>query len=135
LGVAGSNPAFEHSENNVLPGLDEMLETITPARRGNTLDPEVRNPAPSRAGRGHIVPRESPWLGSRIRPPPPCIPGRLFKASLKRFVGSSAQKCLHHPFSVSILEASHFRAGGHGPGGATEISLPTLGGSIIVVLT
>jgi len=46
LGVAGVNPAFEHTENNVPPGPDEMLETITPTRRGNTLDPEVRNPAP-----------------------------------------------------------------------------------------
>jgi hypothetical protein len=46
LGVAGSNPAFEHPENNVPPGPDEMLlETITPHQRGNTLDPEVRNPA------------------------------------------------------------------------------------------
>jgi hypothetical protein len=33
-------------EYNLLPGLDEMiLETITPSARGNTLDPEVRNPA------------------------------------------------------------------------------------------
>jgi hypothetical protein len=32
-------------EYNLLPGLDEMiLETITPSARGNTLDPEVRNP-------------------------------------------------------------------------------------------
>ncbi|MFZ8788117.1 MAG: hypothetical protein ACO2OZ_00415 [Acidilobaceae archaeon] len=46
MGVAGSNPAFECSEHRVPPGLDEMLlETITPTRRGNTLDPEVRNPA------------------------------------------------------------------------------------------
>jgi hypothetical protein len=45
LGVAGWNPAFEHPEHNVPPSPDEMLETITPARRGNTLDPEVRNPA------------------------------------------------------------------------------------------
>jgi len=56
LGVAGVSPAFENTEHSVPPGLDEMmLETITPARRGNTLDPEVRNPAPSRAGRGHIL--------------------------------------------------------------------------------
>jgi hypothetical protein len=34
-----------------------MLETITPHQRGNTLDPEVRNPA-FRAGRGHEVERE-----------------------------------------------------------------------------
>ena len=53
MGVAGSNPALEYPENNVPPGPDEMLETITPHQRGNTLDPEVRNPAPSRAGRGH----------------------------------------------------------------------------------
>ncbi len=45
LGVAGSNPAFKHSEHSVPPGPDEILETITPTRRGNTLDPEVRNPA------------------------------------------------------------------------------------------
>jgi len=32
-------------EYNLLPGLDEMFETITPSARGNTLDPEVRNPA------------------------------------------------------------------------------------------
>ena len=45
------NPAFEHSEHNVPPDLDEMmLETITPTRRGNTLDPEVRNPALKRRG-------------------------------------------------------------------------------------
>jgi hypothetical protein len=46
LGVAGSNPAFEHTEHNVPPSPDEMiLETITPHQRGNTLDPEVRNSA------------------------------------------------------------------------------------------
>jgi hypothetical protein len=46
LGVAGLSPAFEHPEHNVPPSPDEMiLETITPTRRGNTLDPEVRNPA------------------------------------------------------------------------------------------
>jgi len=44
------NPAFEHSENRVPLGLDEMLETITPHQRGNTLDPEVRNPALKRRG-------------------------------------------------------------------------------------
>jgi len=54
LGVAGSNPALEYPENNVPPGPDEMFKTITPVRRGNTLDPEVRNPA-FRAGRGHRV--------------------------------------------------------------------------------
>jgi hypothetical protein len=54
LGVAGSNPALEYPENNVPPGPDEMLETITPHQRGNTLDPEVRNPA-FRAGRGHAL--------------------------------------------------------------------------------
>ncbi|MFZ8788490.1 MAG: hypothetical protein ACO2OZ_02345 [Acidilobaceae archaeon] len=52
LGVAGVSPAFEHSEHNVPSGLDEMmLETITPARRANTLDPEVRNP-PFKGGEG-----------------------------------------------------------------------------------
>jgi len=71
-------------------------------------------------------------LGCDLLPP---HPQEAFKASLKRFVESSAQKCLHHPFSVSILGALHFRAGGHGLSGATEISLPTLGGSIIVALT
>ncbi len=46
MGVAGLNPAFEHTEHNVPPSPDEIiLETITPTRRGNTLDPEVRNPA------------------------------------------------------------------------------------------
>jgi len=51
LRVAGPKPALEY---NLLPGLDEMiLETITPSARGNTLDPEVRNPAFQRAGRGH----------------------------------------------------------------------------------
>jgi len=56
LGVAGSNPAFEHLEHNVPPSPDEIiLETITPHQRGNTQDPEVRNPAPSRAGRGHFI--------------------------------------------------------------------------------
>jgi hypothetical protein len=50
-GLRGLNPAFEHSEHNVPPDLDEMmLETITPTRRGNTLDPEVRNPALKRRG-------------------------------------------------------------------------------------
>jgi predicted nucleic acid-binding protein len=53
LGVAGSNPDFEHPEHNVPPGPDEMLETITPTRRGNTLDPEVRNPALK--GRGGVI--------------------------------------------------------------------------------
>jgi hypothetical protein len=54
LGVAGVSPAFEYSEHNVPPGLDEMmLETITPARRANTLDPEVRNPALQ--GRGGVI--------------------------------------------------------------------------------
>ena len=48
--MRGRNPAFEHSENRVPPGLDEMLETITPHQRGNTLDPEVRNPALKRRG-------------------------------------------------------------------------------------
>ena len=57
MGVAGSNPALEYPESNVPPGPDEMLETITPHQRGNTLDPEVRNPA-FRAGRGHEVERE-----------------------------------------------------------------------------
>jgi hypothetical protein len=51
LGVAGWNPAFKHSEHRVPPGPDEMLETITPTRRGNTLDPEVRNP-PFKGGEG-----------------------------------------------------------------------------------
>jgi len=51
LRVAGPKPALEY---NLLPGLDEMiLETIIPSARGNTLDPEVRNPAFQRAGRGH----------------------------------------------------------------------------------
>jgi hypothetical protein len=53
LGVAGSNPAFEHPEHNVPPSPDEMLETITPTRRGNTLDPEVRNSALQ--GRGGVI--------------------------------------------------------------------------------
>jgi len=53
LGVAESNPAFEHPENNVPPGLDEMCETITPHQRGNTRDPEVRNPA--LLGRGGVI--------------------------------------------------------------------------------
>jgi hypothetical protein len=39
--------ALEHS---VPPSPDEILETITPTRRGNTLDPEVRNPALQRRG-------------------------------------------------------------------------------------
>jgi hypothetical protein len=48
------NPAFKHSEHRIPPGLDEMiLETITPTRRGNTLDPEVRNPALQ--GRGGVI--------------------------------------------------------------------------------
>jgi hypothetical protein len=54
LGVAGISPAFENTEHSVPPGPDEMiLETITPARRGNTLDPEVRNPALQ--GRGGVI--------------------------------------------------------------------------------
>jgi hypothetical protein len=53
LGVAGSNPALEHSEHNVPPSPDEMFETITPTRRANTLDPEVRNPALK--GRGGVI--------------------------------------------------------------------------------
>ena len=48
--VAGLNPAFEYSENNVPPGLDEMLEIIILHRRGDTLDPEVQNPALQRRG-------------------------------------------------------------------------------------
>jgi len=53
-GFRGLNPAFKHSGHRVPPGLDEMmLETITPARRGNTLDPEVRNPALQ--GRGGVI--------------------------------------------------------------------------------
>ena len=48
------SPAFEYSEHNVPPSPDEIiLETITPARRGNTLDPEVRNPALQ--GRGGVI--------------------------------------------------------------------------------
>jgi uncharacterized protein YoaH (UPF0181 family) len=38
-------------EHNVPPSPDEMRETITPTRRGNTLDPEVRKPRSSKAGR------------------------------------------------------------------------------------
>jgi hypothetical protein len=53
LGVAGSKPAFEYTEHSVPPGPDEMLEIITPTRRGNTLDPEVRNPALQ--GRGGVI--------------------------------------------------------------------------------
>ncbi len=53
MGVAGSNPAFKHSEHSVPPSPDEMFETITPTRRGNTLDPEVRNPALQ--GRGGVI--------------------------------------------------------------------------------
>jgi hypothetical protein len=53
LGVAGSNPAFKHSEHSVPPSPDEMFETITPTRRANTLDPEVRNPALK--GRGGVI--------------------------------------------------------------------------------
>ncbi len=45
MGVAGSNPALEHPEHNVPLSPDEMCETITPTQRGNTLDPEIRNPA------------------------------------------------------------------------------------------
>ena len=45
LGVAGLNPAFEHTKHNVPPSPDEMFKTITPHQRGNTLGPEVRNPA------------------------------------------------------------------------------------------
>jgi len=55
LGVAGWNSAFGYSENRVPPGPDEMFETITPTRRGNTLDPEVRNPALK--GRGGVITR------------------------------------------------------------------------------
>jgi hypothetical protein len=51
LAVAGWNPALEHPEHRVPPGPDEMCETITPTRRGNTLDPEVRNP-PFKGGEG-----------------------------------------------------------------------------------
>ncbi len=59
LGVAGVGPAFEYSEHNVPPGPDEMLlETITPTQRGNTLDPEVRNPALQ--GRGGVIDTISP---------------------------------------------------------------------------
>jgi len=47
------SPAFENTEHNVPPGPDEMCEIITPARRGNTLDPEVRNPALQ--GRGGVM--------------------------------------------------------------------------------
>jgi len=53
LGVAGPNPAFKHSEHSVPPSPDEMFETITPTRRANTLDPEVRNPALK--GRGGVI--------------------------------------------------------------------------------
>jgi hypothetical protein len=53
LGVAGSNPAFKHSEHSVPPSPDEMFKTITPTRRGNTLDPEIRNSALQ--GRGGVM--------------------------------------------------------------------------------
>ncbi len=53
MGVAGSKPAFEYTEHRVPPGPDEALEIITPTRRGNTLDPEVRNPALQ--GRGGVI--------------------------------------------------------------------------------
>ncbi len=38
-------PPFDHMKHSVPPGLDEVLETVTRTRRGNTIDPEVRNPA------------------------------------------------------------------------------------------
>jgi hypothetical protein len=47
-GEEASRRVLEHS---VPPGPDEMLETITPTRRGNILDPEVWKPRPSKAGR------------------------------------------------------------------------------------
>jgi hypothetical protein len=53
LGVAGFEPRLQALESNVPPGPDEILETITPTRRGNTLDPEVRNPALQ--GRGGVI--------------------------------------------------------------------------------
>jgi DNA-directed RNA polymerase specialized sigma24 family protein len=46
-GEEASRRVLEHS---VPLSPDEMLETITPTRRGNTLDPEVRNPALQRRG-------------------------------------------------------------------------------------
>jgi len=49
--LRGRNPAFECSENNVPPGPDEMLETITPPGGVTPLDPEVRNP-PFKGGEG-----------------------------------------------------------------------------------
>jgi hypothetical protein len=52
-GLRGQNPALEHPEHSVPPSPDEMFETITPTRRGNTLDPEVRNPALQ--GRGGVI--------------------------------------------------------------------------------
>jgi len=75
LGVAGLNPAFEHSENNVPPSPDEMCETITPTRRGNTLDPEVRNPALQ--GRGGVISYPMKALGSALGYDllPPASPG------------------------------------------------------------
>jgi hypothetical protein len=62
LGVAGPKPALEY---NLLPGLDEMiLETITPSTRGNTLDPEVRNPALKE--RGGVITSFSPFEIDRL---------------------------------------------------------------------
>jgi hypothetical protein len=54
-------------EYNLLPGLDEMiLETITPTRRGNTLDSEVRNPAFQR--RGEVITSFSPFEIDHLHP-------------------------------------------------------------------
>jgi hypothetical protein len=57
-GLRGRNPAFKHSEHSVPPSPDEMFETITPTRRANTLDPEVRNPALK--GRGGVISYRNP---------------------------------------------------------------------------
>jgi hypothetical protein len=51
------NPAFERPEYSVPLGPDEILETITPTWRGNTLDPEVRNPALKERGGVILCPK------------------------------------------------------------------------------
>jgi len=53
LGVAGFEPRLRAHEAQRTPSPDEMFKTITPVRRGNTLDPEVRNPALQ--GRGEVI--------------------------------------------------------------------------------
>jgi hypothetical protein len=64
LRVAGPKPALEY---NLLPGLDEMiLETIIPSARGNTLDPEVRNPAFQR--REEVITSFSPFEIDHLHP-------------------------------------------------------------------